>query len=67
MLTQHWCLFIERKHYAFLRDGKIIIKLNDEFSMGISKLTLKGKHNIKNTMAATLASQLLNVRVILSR
>ena len=30
--------------------------------MSISKLTLKGKHNIKNTMAATLASQLLNVR-----
>ena len=48
---------------AFLRDGKIIIKLNkEEFSMSISKLTLKGKHNIKNTMAATLASQLLNVR-----
>ena len=48
---------------AFLRDGKIIIKLNkEEFSMSISKLTLKRKHNIKNTMAATLASQLLSVR-----
>jgi len=53
----------ELKYGAFLKDDKIIIRLNtDEFSMSISKLTLQGKHNIKNTMAATLASQLLNVR-----
>lgn len=51
-------------HYgAFLRDNKIIIKLNtEEFTMGISKLTLQGKHNTKNTMAATLAAKLLKVR-----
>lgn len=48
---------------AFLKDDKIITRLNtDEFRMSISKLTLQGKHNVKNTMAATLASQLLNVR-----
>jgi UDP-N-acetylmuramoylalanine--D-glutamate ligase len=53
----------ELEYGAFLQDDKIIIRLNtDEFSMSISKLTLQGKHNIKNTMAATLASQLLNVR-----
>lgn len=53
----------ELEYGAFLKDDKIITRLNtDEFSMSISKLTLQGKHNIKNTMAATLASQLLNVR-----
>lgn len=53
----------ELEYGAFLRDDKIITRLNtDEFSMSISKLTLQGKHNVKNTMAATLASQLLNVR-----
>lgn len=53
----------ELEYGAFLKEGKIITRLNtEEFSMSISKLTLQGKHNIKNTMAATLASQLLNVR-----
>jgi UDP-N-acetylmuramoylalanine--D-glutamate ligase len=53
----------ELEYGAFLKDDKIITRLNtDEFSMSISKLTLQGKHNVKNTMAATLAAQLLNVR-----
>jgi UDP-N-acetylmuramoylalanine--D-glutamate ligase len=48
---------------AFLKGKSIITRLNkEEFSMSISKLSLQGKHNIKNTLAATLASQLLNVR-----
>ncbi|MFY0629908.1 MAG: UDP-N-acetylmuramoyl-L-alanine--D-glutamate ligase [Flavobacteriaceae bacterium] len=53
----------ELDYGAFLRKDKIITKLNtEEFSMSISKLTLQGKHNVKNTMAATMAAQLLNVR-----
>ncbi|MFY0603738.1 MAG: UDP-N-acetylmuramoyl-L-alanine--D-glutamate ligase [Flavobacteriaceae bacterium] len=53
----------ELEYGAFLKDNKIIIKLNtEEFTMGISKLTLQGKHNTKNTMAATLAAKLLKVR-----
>ena len=48
---------------AFLKEDKIIININtEEFTMSISKLTLQGKHNIKNVMAATMASQLLKVR-----
>ena len=48
---------------AFLREDTIVIKLNkEEFSMSISNLKLQGKHNVKNTMASALASQLLNVR-----
>ncbi len=53
----------ELEYGAFLKEDKIITKIKtEEFRMSISKLTLQGKHNIKNTMAATLASQLLNVR-----
>ena len=42
---------------------EVQIKLNtEEFTMSISNLTLQGKHNVKNAMAAAMASQLLKVR-----
>ena len=48
---------------AFLKEDIIVIKLNTEqFTMSISNLRLQGKHNVKNTMAGALATQLLNVR-----
>lgn len=48
---------------AYVKDNQIIIKLdNEQFTMDISKLALQGKHNTKNAMAASLASQLLNAR-----
>ncbi|TYQ00412.1 UDP-N-acetylmuramoylalanine--D-glutamate ligase [Tenacibaculum adriaticum] len=56
---------IEKKleYGAFLKGDKIITRLNtEEYIMSISKLTLQGKHNTKNAMASTLASQLLKVR-----
>ena len=53
----------ELAYGAFLRDNKIITKLiNEEYIMGISELTLQGKHNTKNAMAAVLASKLMKVR-----
>lgn len=53
----------ELNYGAFLKDNKIITNINTEkFSMEIAKLRLQGKHNLKNTMAGALASQLLNVR-----
>lgn len=48
---------------AFLKKDNIKIKLNtEEFTMGISRLTLQGKHNVKNAMAAALTAKLLKVR-----
>lgn len=48
---------------AFLRQDKIIMKLNtEEILMNVSELTLKGKHNTKNAMAASMAARLLKVR-----
>lgn len=53
----------ELKYGAFLKDEKITIRLNtDEIIMSVSKLSIKGKHNTKNAMAASLAAQLLKVR-----
>ncbi|WP_105046232.1 UDP-N-acetylmuramoyl-L-alanine--D-glutamate ligase [Polaribacter gangjinensis] len=48
---------------AFLKDNTLTINIQKEiFTMPLSGLTLKGKHNTKNAMAATLAAQLLKVR-----
>lgn len=44
-------------------NNEINIKLNeDNFIMPINKLALEGKHNVKNTMAATTVAQLMNIR-----
>ena len=48
---------------AFLRDNKIITKINtEEFTMPLSNLMLKGKHNVKNAMASAMTAQLLKIR-----
>ncbi|QTD38795.1 UDP-N-acetylmuramoyl-L-alanine--D-glutamate ligase [Polaribacter batillariae] len=48
---------------AFIKNNNIIINLNkDKINMPTSALTLKGKHNTKNAMAAAMAAQLLKVR-----
>ena len=53
----------ELKFGAYLKDKKIIININkDKLTMPLSTLSIKGKHNTKNAMAATMAAQLLKVR-----
>ena len=53
----------ELKFGAFLKDNNIIININkDKLIMPLSALSIKGKHNAKNAMAATMAAQLLKVR-----
>ena len=48
---------------AFIKDNNIIININKQtIQMPISTLSVKGKHNTKNAMAATMAAQLLKVR-----
>ena len=48
---------------AFLKDNILTTNIQKEtFTMPLTGLTLKGKHNTKNAMAATLAAQLLKVR-----
>ena len=53
----------ELEYGAFLKDNNIIININkDKLIMPLSTLSVKGKHNTKNAMAATMAAQLLKVR-----
>ena len=48
---------------AYVEDNNIIINITkDKINMPISTLSIKGKHNTKNAMAATMAAQLLKVR-----
>lgn len=48
---------------AYIQDNNIIINYKTEQTlMSITTLTLKGKHNAKNAMAAAMASSLLKVR-----
>ena len=53
----------ELEYGAFLRQDKIIMKLTtEEVLMNVSELALKGKHNTKNAMAASMAATMLKVR-----
>ena len=48
---------------VYLKNDNIIIKYKtEETLMNIASLALKGKHNTKNAMAATMATSLLKVR-----
>ena len=53
----------ELEYGAFVSDNTIMINIKKEqLKMPLSTLTIKGKHNVKNVMAASMAAQLLNVR-----
>ena len=48
---------------AFLKNNNIIVKINNEtIEMTTSALALEGKHNLKNTMAASTAAKLIGIR-----
>jgi UDP-N-acetylmuramoylalanine--D-glutamate ligase len=53
----------ELEQGVFLKNDNIIINYKTEDTlMNISTLALKGKHNLKNAMAASMATSLLKVR-----
>ncbi|MDT0650440.1 UDP-N-acetylmuramoyl-L-alanine--D-glutamate ligase [Autumnicola edwardsiae] len=48
---------------AFLENDEIIVKINNtQFNMPTTDLSLQGKHNTKNAMAAATVAQLLRIR-----
>lgn len=51
----------EVKEGAYATEDKIFVKLYDDFSMNIDELSLIGKHNIANSLAASLAGKILNI------
>ena len=53
----------ELKKGAHIKNNELIITTNNNtFTMSITKLGQQGQHNIKNAMAASTASTLLNIR-----
>lgn len=51
------------KTKAFIENNQLVINvLNDIFTMSTTELSLKGQHNIYNSMAAGLAASILKVR-----
>ena len=46
---------------GFIHKDKIVVKVEDEFSMKIAELSLVGNHNIANSLAASIASKILNI------
>lgn len=47
---------------AYLKDDELIINVNNkQFSMNVKDLTLQGKHNIYNSMAAIIAARALDI------
>ena len=47
---------------AYLNEEKIIITINEQFTMSIHDLALKGKHNTQNSMASAIAARVLDIR-----
>ena len=51
------------KEGAYLKDNTITVQTNkNEFTMPTASISLEGKHNIKNAMAAATVAQLINIR-----
>ncbi len=49
---------------SFLKNNQIVMKYNniEEVLMNVDNLSLKGKHNVKNAMAAATVAKLVNIR-----
>lgn len=48
---------------AYLEDNNIIAMINNEkMTVPVAEITIEGKHNVKNAMAATLVAQMMRVR-----
>jgi len=47
---------------AYVHNKQLIINFNNQFSMSIHELALKGKHNAQNSLASGLAGRILEIR-----
>lgn len=54
----------EVKRGVYIKENTIVSTINkeEEFTMPINELSLEGKHNVKNAMAATAVAQLMRIR-----
>lgn len=52
----------EMKTGGFANEQQITININEQFTMSIHDLALKGKHNTQNSLASGIASRILEIR-----
>ncbi|WP_300675030.1 UDP-N-acetylmuramoyl-L-alanine--D-glutamate ligase [Soonwooa sp.] len=46
---------------AYATDSNIVVNVDEHFEMKIDELSLMGKHNVANSLAASIAGKLLNI------
>lgn len=46
---------------GYISNEKMVLKMQDEFSMKIEELSLVGNHNVANSLAASIAGKILNI------
>lgn len=46
---------------AYADDNKIYVNVNEHFEMKIEELSILGKHNVANSLAASIAGKILNI------
>ncbi len=51
-----------RDNVAYVEDGNLVLEANTTFRIPVAKLSLQGKHNQLNSMAAGLAAQILHIK-----
>lgn len=52
----------EQKVGGYISNQQFIININEQFTMSIHHLALKGKHNTLNSLASSVASRILDIR-----
>jgi UDP-N-acetylmuramoylalanine--D-glutamate ligase len=60
--TAPFSLKEEMKVGGFADEQQITININEQFTMSIHDLALKGKHNTQNSLASGIASRILEIR-----
>ena len=51
----------QEQNVAYVSDGKMVVAARQPLELPVEQLSLKGKHNQYNSMAAAIAAQLLNI------
>lgn len=52
---------LQEKNVAYVSDGKMVVAARQPLELPAEQLSLKGKHNQYNSMAAAITAQLLNI------
>lgn len=60
--TAPFSLIEEMKIGGYLNKEQLTININEQFTMSIHDLALKGKHNTQNSLASSIASRILEIR-----